>query len=104
LGPIELSLAFAQSDPKQVVLTGGVDPVWHGLDAALDEMERQVKELGAVSIKFYQYQRRGCAWRADDRDIACLMEVPGVTEVGCEQVNIGPRAIPAGWVAGRAAL
>ncbi len=70
LGPVELSDAFAKSNPKRVVLTGGVDPAYHGLDFALEEMERQVKELGAVSMKFYQYQRRGCAWRADDRDVA----------------------------------
>jgi len=70
LGPVELSDALVKSNPRRVVLIGGVDPVYHGLDAALREMERQVKELGAVSMKFYQYQSRGCAWRADDRDIA----------------------------------
>lgn len=70
LGPVELSYALAQSNPRRIVLTGGVDPAYQGLDFALREMERQAKELGAVSFKFYQYQSRGCAWRADDRDIA----------------------------------
>lgn len=70
LGPVELSYELVRSNPKRVLLTGGVDPAYHGLDHALDEMERQVKEWGAVSMKFYQYQQRGCSWRADDRDIA----------------------------------
>ena len=70
LGPVEMSHAFAQSNPSRVVLTGAVDPAYQGLDFALKEMERQVHELGAVSFKFYQYQSRGCSWRADDRDIA----------------------------------
>ena len=70
LGPVELSHALAQRDPERIVLTGGVDPAWHGLGPALEEMERLVKELGAVSFKFYQYQQRGIEWRADDRDIA----------------------------------
>jgi predicted TIM-barrel fold metal-dependent hydrolase len=70
LGPVELSDALAKSNPKRIVLTGGADPAYQGLDKALYEMERQVHELGAVSMKFYQYQTRGCSWRADDRDIA----------------------------------
>lgn len=70
LGPVELSHALAQKDPSRIVLTGGVDPSYMGLDRALEEMERQVKELGATSFKFYQYQQRGMEWRADDRDIA----------------------------------
>jgi predicted TIM-barrel fold metal-dependent hydrolase len=70
LGPVELSYELCKRDPKRVLLTGGVDPAYHGLDFALHEMERQVKEWGAVSMKFYQYQQRGCSWRADDRDVA----------------------------------
>lgn len=70
LGPVELSYELAKSNPSRILLTGGVDPAYQGLDYALAEMERQVKEWGAVSMKFYQYQMRGCQWRADDRDIA----------------------------------
>ena len=70
LGPVQLSHALARKDPARIVLTGGVDPAYHGVGPALKEMERQVHELGAVSFKFYQYQSRGCSWRADDRDIA----------------------------------
>jgi len=70
LGPVELSHELAASNPTRILLTGGVDPSWQGLDAALEEMERQVTELGAVSLKFYQYQDRDHFWRADDREIA----------------------------------
>jgi len=75
LGPVELSYELCKRDPKRILLTGGVDPAYHGLDFALREMERQVKEWGAVSMKFYQYQQRGCSWRADDRDIQRVWHV-----------------------------
>jgi predicted TIM-barrel fold metal-dependent hydrolase len=70
LGPAELSYRLAASNPSRILFTGGVDPVYQGLDFALEEMERQVKEWGAVSFKFYQYQSRDCHWRADDETIA----------------------------------
>ncbi|HEY8481348.1 MAG TPA: amidohydrolase family protein [Spirillospora sp.] len=70
LGPVELAHELAASNPSRIYFTGGVDPSWQGLDFALEEMERQVREWGAVSFKFYQYQDRDHYWRADDREIA----------------------------------
>jgi uncharacterized protein len=70
LGPAELCHELAASNPSRLLFTGGVDPTWHGLPAALEEMERQVEEWGAVSFKFYQYQDRDHQWRADDQQIA----------------------------------
>ena len=70
LGSAEVSYALASSNPSRILFTGGVDPAFQGLDAALMEMERQVVEWGAVSMKFYQYQGRDKNWRADDRELA----------------------------------
>jgi predicted TIM-barrel fold metal-dependent hydrolase len=70
LGPAELNYQLAASNPSRFYFTGGVDPVWQGLDFALEEMERQVKEWGAVSFKFYQYHDEKHHWRADDKEIA----------------------------------
>lgn len=66
---------FAQEYPERAILGGGVDPVTHGLSAALDSIEYQARELGARSMKFYPF-----AWACDDREIAyplyekCLSE------------------------------
>jgi uncharacterized protein len=70
IGPASLAYAYQQSNPSRLRFCGGVDPLCQGLNGALAEMEYQVKELGADSIKFYQSQRPGLAWRADDREIA----------------------------------
>lgn len=70
LGPAQLCWELTQSNPSRLLFTGGVDPSWQGLDFALDEMERQVKEMGAISFKFYTYQDRDHYWRADDPKIA----------------------------------
>jgi hypothetical protein len=42
---------------------GGVDPL--GLEGALEEMEIQVREMGARSFKLYN-AHLGKAWRCDD--------------------------------------
>lgn len=70
--PVGLNHALAARHPDRVLLCGGVDPVWQGLDVALSEMDRQVKELGAVTFKYYnaQYDR---SWRCDDRAVAYPM-------------------------------
>lgn len=68
--PARANYAFANAYPDRVVFCGGVDPMYQGTRGAIDEMERQVKEWGAVSFKFYQSQLSGAAWRADDRHIA----------------------------------
>jgi len=70
VGPARLNYELAQSNPDRILFCGGVDPIYQGLNGAVYEMERQVEEWGAVSIKFYQSQSPRIAWRADDRDIA----------------------------------
>jgi hypothetical protein len=67
--PVMQQHEFAQAYPDRVVFCGGVDPVYEGVDAALEQLEHQVKELGAVSIKFYNgHVPHG--WRCDDEKIA----------------------------------
>ncbi|SDH83990.1 hypothetical protein SAMN05421505_12429 [Sinosporangium album] len=70
VSPARTNHELAQSNPDRFLFCGGVDPLYQGLRGALDEMTRQVEEMGAVSIKFYQAQRPGHAWRADDRKLA----------------------------------
>lgn len=70
LGPARLCYELTRVDPKRLIFCGGVDPSWQGLEFALDEMERQVLEWGAVSFKFYTYQDRDHHWRADDPEVA----------------------------------
>jgi predicted TIM-barrel fold metal-dependent hydrolase len=47
-----------------------VDPLHQGVRGAVREMQRQVEEMGATTIKFYQGQGPRYAWRADDRALA----------------------------------
>jgi predicted TIM-barrel fold metal-dependent hydrolase len=70
LGPAETAYALYQSDPDRFFFCGGVDPLYQGMKGALENMERQVKEWGASSMKFYQAQSPTMAWRADDREVA----------------------------------
>lgn len=67
--PLRLNHAFAQAHPDRVLLCGAVDPVHHGVQGALKEMEHQVKELGARSFKFYN-GHIGKSWRCDDPEVA----------------------------------
>lgn len=67
--PFELAASLYERYPDRIILTGGVDPIYQGVNGAIEEMARQV-ERGATSIKFYQAQARGVVWRADDRNIA----------------------------------
>ena len=66
---IEAQHAFAAAHPDRVLFAGGVDPIHHGLHGARTEMIRQVSELGARSIKFYN-GHIDMSWRCDDREIA----------------------------------
>lgn len=69
MAPFEVAASLYDAFPDRIILTGGVDPIYQGVNGAIEEMERQV-ERGATSIKFYQAQARGVVWRADDRNIA----------------------------------
>ena len=67
--PLKAQYEFASAHPDRVVLCGAVDPIHHGVDGALKEMEYQVKELGARSFKFYN-GHIDKSWRCDDKEIA----------------------------------
>jgi predicted TIM-barrel fold metal-dependent hydrolase len=71
-GPLESQAEMAARYPDRVMLCGAVDPLHHGLDGALIEMERQVKDLGARSFKFYNGHVDG-SWACDDPDLAYPM-------------------------------
>ncbi|WP_371781221.1 amidohydrolase family protein [Streptosporangium subroseum] len=66
---IEAQHAFASAYPERVLLSGGVDPIHHGLHGAKVEMIRQKEELGARSFKFYN-GHIDKSWRCDDRELA----------------------------------
>lgn len=66
---IQAQHAFASAYPERVLLAGAVDPIHHGLHGARTEMIRQVEELGARSIKFYN-AHVDMSWRCDDRELA----------------------------------
>lgn len=71
--PVAANYEFARRYPERVLFCGAVDPVWQGVGGAVEEMERQIVELGAKSFKFYQAQRGTLHWRADDRKVAYPM-------------------------------
>jgi predicted TIM-barrel fold metal-dependent hydrolase len=70
--PVQAQYEFARAFPDRVMFCGGVDPLYPSLQGALDEMDRQVNELGARSFKFYN-AHIGKAWRTDDPAIAYPM-------------------------------
>jgi predicted TIM-barrel fold metal-dependent hydrolase len=67
--PVAAQHAMAQAYPDRVLFCGGVDPVYSGVEAALEQIEYQVGELGACSMKFYNghVQR---SWSCDDEQLA----------------------------------
>lgn len=68
--PAKRQWEFKEAYPEKVIFCGGVDPLFQGIEGAVNEMERQVEEWGAKSFKFYQAHRKGLSWRADDPRIA----------------------------------
>lgn len=71
--PARRNYEFSKAYPDRVLFCGGCDPVYHGIQGALDEITRQHDEWGAVSMKFYQAHANSVSWRADDRKIAYPM-------------------------------
>jgi len=67
--PVELQHAMAAAYPDEVLFCGGVDPSYRGLQYALEEIERQRTELGAVSFKFYN-AHLSKPWSCDDERVA----------------------------------
>lgn len=67
--PVELQAAFARAYPGRGLFCGGVDPAHKGLTAALEHLQWQVEDLGAMSLKFYN-GHLGKTWRCDDEKVA----------------------------------
>jgi len=67
--PVMAQHQFAKAYPDRVLFCGGADPAYRGVQDALDQIEYQVKELGAVSMKFYNAHIER-SWRCDDQKIA----------------------------------
>jgi hypothetical protein len=68
--PVEAQHAMAARYPDRVLFCGGTDPVHEGLEGALAQIDFQVRELGARSMKFYNGHDAGQSWRCDDRELA----------------------------------
>jgi predicted TIM-barrel fold metal-dependent hydrolase len=69
--PVETQHAMAARYPERVLFCGGVDPMFRGLNDALEQIDYQVQKLGARSLKFYNGHAivKDC-WRCDDEKIA----------------------------------
>jgi uncharacterized protein len=67
--PVLTQHAMAERFPDRVMFCGGVDPLYHGVDGALEQLDWQIKELGARSIKFYNGHVDE-SWACDDREVA----------------------------------
>lgn len=68
--PVQAQWELAKAYPDRVLFCGGVDPMYPSVQGALEEMERQVKEMGARSMKFYNAHIDGRSWRCDDQKLA----------------------------------
>ena len=68
--PVKAQYAFACAFPNRVLFCGAVDPMYPSVQAACEEMERQVKEMGARSFKMYNAHVDGRSWACDDPKIA----------------------------------
>lgn len=72
--PVATQYAMAAAYPDQVLFCGGVDPMYRGVDDALEQIDYQIHELGARSFKFYNgHDRIADCWRCDDERIAYPM-------------------------------
>ena len=59
--------ALVRDNPDDLIGFASVNPAHHGPDAAADELERSVRELGLSGLKLYpMYQH----WSPDDRELA----------------------------------
>jgi predicted TIM-barrel fold metal-dependent hydrolase len=67
--PVRAQYEMARRYPDQVLFCGGVDPVHQGVDEAVRQLEVQVTEMGARSVKLYNGHIDG-SWRCDDRELA----------------------------------
>jgi uncharacterized protein len=70
LDAVERQYELAQLYPDRVIFCGGTDPVLRGVNTAIHDVDHQIQDLGAKSIKFYTGHTRGRSWRMDDRNLA----------------------------------
>jgi predicted TIM-barrel fold metal-dependent hydrolase len=69
--PVQAQYEFARAFPDKVLFCGGVDPMYPRSEAGvLEEMTRQVEEMGSRSFKFYNGHMDERSWRCDDRELA----------------------------------
>ncbi|HWK43696.1 MAG TPA: amidohydrolase family protein [Stellaceae bacterium] len=69
--PVKTQHAMAAAYPDRVMFCGGVDPLYRGLNDALDQIDYQVEVLRARSLKFYNgHAKLGDCWRCDDEKVA----------------------------------
>ncbi|MCF8533682.1 MAG: amidohydrolase [Reyranella sp.] len=71
--PVRAQYEFHKAFPERTLFCGAVDPGYPSVAAACEEMERQVKEWGAVTFKFYNSHLEGKTWRCDDPEVAYPM-------------------------------
>jgi hypothetical protein len=67
--PVRAQHEMALRYPEQVLFCGGVDPVATGVAEAVRQIEHQVTEMGARSMKFYN-GHLDRSWRCDDPELA----------------------------------
>lgn len=67
--PVVAQHAMAAKYPDRVLFCGGVDPLYRGLADALEQLEHQVRDMGACSVKFYN-GHVDASWRCDDERLA----------------------------------
>jgi predicted TIM-barrel fold metal-dependent hydrolase len=73
--------------PDRIVFCGGTDPTLRGLNTALRDIDVQVRELGARSMKYYTAHAFGNSWRMDDRTVAYPM-FERMLELGCNLAQV----------------
>ncbi len=73
LDVVEKQHALALHCPGKVIFCGGTDPIFRGLKTAMDDIQHQIRDLGARSMKFYPAHSRGRSWQMSDRHIAYPM-------------------------------
>lgn len=73
LDAVERQYGLVQMFPERVVFCGGTDPVLRGMNLAMHDLDHQIGDLGAQSIKFYNAHTGGRSWRMDDPHLAYPM-------------------------------
>ena len=71
--PVQAQYEFTQAYPERTLFCGAVDPSYPSVEGAIEEMERQVKDMGAVSFKFYNAHLDNMSWACDDEKKAYPM-------------------------------